>query len=47
MKWGNGMGREAFALSDMRFSVILCEKGVIYTPEDGSILHCLCKNKTE
>lgn len=23
------------------------EKGVIYTPEDGTILHCLCKNETE
>ncbi len=25
------------------FSVILCEEGEIYEPEDGIILHCLCK----
>ena len=24
-------------------SVILCEKGHIYRPEDGTILHCLCR----
>ena len=29
------------------FSVILCEKGVIYNPADGTILHCLGKNKPE
>ncbi|MDD6189493.1 MAG: class I SAM-dependent methyltransferase [Clostridiales bacterium] len=23
--------------------VVLCEKGNIYTPEDGTILHCLCR----
>ena len=23
--------------------VILCEKGDIYRPEDGTILHCLCR----
>ena len=23
--------------------VILCEKGSIYKPEDGTILHCLCR----
>lgn len=25
------------------FSVILCEEGEIYKPEDGTVLHCLCK----
>lgn len=25
------------------YTVILCEKGEIYTPEDGTILHCLCR----
>ena len=25
------------------FSVILCDIGEIYKPEDGTILHCLCK----
>ncbi|WP_310604155.1 methyltransferase domain-containing protein [Anaerosporobacter sp.] len=25
------------------FSVILCEEGEIYKPEDGVVLHCLCK----
>ncbi|MBP0969522.1 MAG: class I SAM-dependent methyltransferase [Oscillospiraceae bacterium] len=25
------------------FNVILCEKGSIYKPEDGTILHCLCR----
>ena len=25
------------------FAVILCEKGNIYKPEDGTILHCLCR----
>ena len=25
------------------FDVILCEKGNIYKPEDGTILHCLCR----
>ena len=29
------------------FLVILCEKGVVYNPVDGTILHCLCINKTE
>lgn len=45
---------ESFYLEELKtfaekagFSVILCEKGVIYTPADGTILHCLCKNKTE
>lgn len=45
---------ESFYLEELKtfaekagFSVILCEKGAIYTPEDGTILHCLCKNKTE
>ena len=36
---GCGMGREVFALSDMGFPVIFCEKGVIYTPAYGMILH--------
>ena len=25
------------------FDVVLCEKGSIYRPEDGTILHCLCR----
>ena len=25
--------------------VILCEKGKIYRPEDGTILHCLCRKR--
>ncbi len=27
------------------FDVILCEKGSIYKPEDGTILHCLCRKQ--
>lgn len=45
---------ESFYLEELKtfaekagFSIILCEKGVIYTSADGTILHCLCKNKTE
>lgn len=41
---------EAFEQNDLiRFAeqagmeVILCEKGSIYRPEDGTILHCLCR----
>ncbi|MBE5782850.1 MAG: class I SAM-dependent methyltransferase [Clostridiales bacterium] len=41
---------ETFEATDlMRFAnqagmdVVLCEKGNIYRPEDGTILHCLCK----
>jgi len=25
------------------YTVMLCEKGEIYVPEDGTILHCLCR----
>ena len=25
------------------YTVLLCEKGEIYKPEDGTILHCLCR----
>lgn len=25
------------------YTVLLCEKGEIYQPEDGTVLHCLCK----
>jgi ubiquinone/menaquinone biosynthesis C-methylase UbiE len=25
------------------FSVILCDQGEIYQPEDGTVLHCLCR----
>ncbi len=25
--------------------VILCEKGKIYIPEDGTVLHCLCSKR--
>ena len=28
-----------------RYDIILCEKGEIYKPEDGIVLHCLCKNQ--
>lgn len=41
---------EAFEASEMirfaeraGFDVILCEKGMIYRPEDGTVLHCLCR----
>ena len=41
---------EAFEDADLRhfayqagLQVILCEKGTIYKPEDGTILHCLCR----
>ena len=41
---------EAFEASDLMqfasqagFDVILCEKGNIYKPEDGTVLHCLCR----
>ena len=29
------------------FEVILCEKGSIYKPEDGTILHCLCRKQQD
>ena len=32
----------AFA-KDAGYTLILCEKGEIYIPEDGTILHCLCR----
>ena len=25
--------------------IILCEKGKIYKPEDGTVLHCLCRKR--
>ncbi len=28
---------------DVGFSIMLCEQGEIYKPEDGIVLHCLCK----
>ena len=28
------------------YTVLLCEKGEIYVPEDGTILHCLCRKKS-
>lgn len=28
---------------DSEYNLILCEKGEIYIPEDGTILHCLCR----
>ena len=41
---------EAFEAADLiqfaelaGFEVLLCEKGNIYKPEDGTILHCLCR----
>ena len=41
---------EAFEAADLTkfaeqagLDVILCEKGSIYKPEDGTILHCLCR----
>lgn len=43
---------EAFEASELAqfarqagFDVVLCEKGSIYKPEDGTILHCLCRKK--
>ena len=43
---------EAFEASELTryacqagFDVILCDKGSIYKPEDGTVLHCLCRNK--
>ena len=43
---------ETFEAADLtRFAeqagleVVLCEKGKIYKPEDGTILHCLCKKQ--
>ncbi len=29
------------------FTVTRCEQGEIYTPEDGTILHCLCEKNAE
>lgn len=41
---------EAFEVADLiqfakqaDLDVILCEKGSIYKPEDGTVLHCLCR----
>ena len=41
---------ESFEAADLRhfaaqsgMDVILCEKGNIYRPEDGTVLHCLCR----
>ena len=43
---------EAFERSELTqvarqagFDVILCEKGSIYKPEDGTVLHCLCMKR--
>ena len=43
---------EAFEISELTqyarqagFDVVLCEKGNIYKPEDGTILHCLCRKQ--
>ena len=43
---------EAFQASELTqvarqagFDVILCEKGSIYKPEDGTVLHCLCRKQ--
>ena len=42
---------EAFETADlMQFAnqadmeILLCERGNIYKPEDGTVLHCLCRN---
>ena len=47
---GSGIYWEAFEAADLiqfaeqaGFEVILCEKGNIYKPEDGTVLHCLCR----
>ena len=47
---GSGIYWEAFEAADLiqfaeqaGFEVLLCEKGNIYKPEDGTILHCLCR----
>ena len=29
------------------FSTLLCERGAIYKPEDGVILHCLCRKPSD
>ena len=34
-----------FFAKNAGYDIILCEKGEIYKPEDGTVLHCLCKNK--
>ena len=43
---------ETFEISELMqyarrvgFEVILCEKGNIYKPEDGTVLHCLCRKQ--
>lgn len=43
---------EAFETEDLRrfaneagMDVILCQQGSIYRPEDGTILHCLCRKE--
>lgn len=43
---------EAFEISELTqyarqagFDVVLCEKGSIYRPEDGTVLHCLCRKQ--
>ena len=45
---------EAFEASELTqtarqagFKVVLCEKGSIYKPEDGTILHCLCRKQQD
>ena len=47
---GSDIYWEAFEAADLirfaelaGFDVILCEEGNIYKPEDGTILHCLCR----
>lgn len=47
---GSDIYWEAFEISELTqyvqqagFDVILCEKGSIYKPEDGTVLHCLCR----
>ncbi len=49
---GSDIYWEAFEISELTkytqqagFNVVLCEKGSIYKPEDGTVLHCLCRKQ--
>lgn len=42
--WENFMPKEMIAFAESAgFSIISCERGEIYKPEDGVVLHCICK----
>lgn len=47
---GCDMGREAFTIDELThaatkagLNIIDCQRGSIYTKEDGTILHCECR----